>query len=359
MNDGSLLWTSTIQRPAGLPGSAIGPIGEGVYTEYTRQTKQWNGYDIKTGQHLWTTEPYEEDWAVYGTYMGQMIAEGMLIHAGGYDGYIHAFDVHTGEKLWDYYSGNAGSETPYGTWPFYGGFVFADGKIFGHTSEHSPGTPMWRGEKLHAMHSDTGVGMWKISGWFQHPAVADGKLLSLNGYDNRIYCFGKGPSATTVSAPQTAVPKGTTVLITGTVTDQSPGAKDTPAVSDADQEKWMEYLYMQKECPTTLNGVPVALKATAADGITTNIGTTNSDGSGLFKMTWTPENEGIYTITATFAGTDSYGNSLATTAIVVSAAPAGDTTAAAAAPVDLYIIAATIVILIAIALATVVLRKKK
>ena len=355
-NTGALLWTSTIQRPASVVGSSTGPIGEGVYAEYTRQTKQWNGYDIRTGQHLWTTEPYEDDWAVYGSYMGQMIADGMLIHAG-YDGYIHAFDIRTGVKLWDYYSGNAGSETPYGTYPFYGGFVFADGKIFGHTSEHSPSTPMWRGEKLHAVRASDGASLWKISGWFQHPAVADGKLLSLNGYDNKIYCFGKGPSATTVSAPQTAVPVGTPVLITGTVTDQSPGAKGTPAVSDADQEKWMEYLYMQKECPMSVTGVPVKLTAVGPDGSKIDIGTVTSDGSGLFKKTWTPPAEGEYVITATFEGTESYGSSYATTAVAVTAATTTGATEAGAA-LDVYIIVATIVILIAIALATLILRKK-
>jgi outer membrane protein assembly factor BamB len=355
-NTGATLFTSTIQRDPSIPGSSTGPIGDGVYTEYTRQTLQWNAYDIRTGQKLWTTQPYTDDWALYGSYMGQVIANGMLYHCG-YDGYVHAFDVKTGQNVWNYYSGNAGFETPYGTYPFYGGFVYADGKIFGHTSEHSPVTPMWRGEKLHAIDTNTGRGLWKISGWFQHPAVADGKLLSLNGYDNKIYCFGKGPSATTASAPQTAVPKGTAVLITGTVTDQSPEAKGTPAVSDGDQERWMEYLYMQKERPASVTGVPVKLTAVGSDGSTIEIGTVTSDGSGLFKKTWTPSAEGEYTITATFYGTESYGNSYATTAVVVSAATA---TAAAASgtSVDIYIIVATIVILIAIALATVVLRKK-
>jgi outer membrane protein assembly factor BamB len=118
-NTGALLYTTTIQRDANLPGSSTGPIGDGVYTEYTRQTLQWNGYDIKTGQHLWTTVPYTDDWALYGSYMGQMIANGMLYHCG-YDGYVHAFDVKTGQSVWNYYSGNAGMETPYGTYPFYG-----------------------------------------------------------------------------------------------------------------------------------------------------------------------------------------------------------------------------------------------
>ena len=42
-----------------------------------------------------------------------------------------------------------------------------------------------------------------------------------------IYCFGKGSSATTVSAPQIVPPLGSTVQLTGTVTDQSPsGSRD-------------------------------------------------------------------------------------------------------------------------------------
>ncbi len=32
-------------------------------------------------------------------------------------------------------------------------------------------------------------------------AIADGYSVSLNGYDNQIYSVGRGPSATTVSAP--------------------------------------------------------------------------------------------------------------------------------------------------------------
>ena len=30
--------------------------------------------------------------------------------------------------------------------------------------------------------------------------MADGKVLGLNYFDNKIYCFGRGPSATTVTA---------------------------------------------------------------------------------------------------------------------------------------------------------------
>ena len=30
--------------------------------------------------------------------------------------------------------------------------------------------------------------------------IADGFIVGLNFYDNQIYCYGKGPSATTVTA---------------------------------------------------------------------------------------------------------------------------------------------------------------
>ena len=141
-----------------------------------------------------------------------------------------------------------------------------------------------------------------------------------NDYDNVMYVYSKGPSATTISAPDTVVPKGTAVLIKGTVTDQSPGAPGTPAISDVDQEKWMEFLYMKQAKPTNLNGVPVHLTATDPNGNFQDLGVVNSDMSGLYSALWTPPVEGKYTVTATFAGSESYGSSQASTAFGVGAA---------------------------------------
>ncbi len=360
-NNGAFLWKSTIQRPAGLPSmSSAQNIADGVYTEYVKETFQWYGYDARTGALKWgPATPYSTDWAMYNAYEGKIETNGML-YVAGWDGYVHAHDLQTGNTNWEYYSGSSGADTdlPYGSVPFYGGILVTDGKIYATPGEHSPGSPMPRGEKLHCIDANTGQSKWKITGWFQHPVAADGKLLSLNGYDNQIYCFGKGPSATTVEAPLTAVTKGSSVVIQGTVTDQSPGKMGTPCVSDADQSAWMEYLYMQQPIPTTVTGVQVVLTATGPDG-TTNIGTVTSDMSGNFATMWTPNAEGLYKITATFMGTESYGSSYAETAIGVSAATAATaTTNASSAPVDIYIIVATIVILIAIVIAIVVLRKK-
>ncbi len=48
-------------------------------------------------------------------------------------------------------------------------------------------------------------------------AIADGYLTISNAYDGYMYVFGKGESTTTVSAPKTSVPKGTALMIEGTV----------------------------------------------------------------------------------------------------------------------------------------------
>ncbi len=358
-NTGAHLWTATLQRPANLPSVAAAQnIADGIYTEYVKETKQWYGYDVKTGKLLWgPTDPYTSDWAMYNAYEGKVETNGLLI-AAGWDGYVHAHDLTTGEIKWEYFSGTtADTELPYGTYPFYGGILVTDGKVFATPGEHSPSAPMPRGEKLHVINIDNGKAVWTLTGWFQHPVAADGYMLSLNGYDNQIYCFGKGPSATTVQAPLAGIPKGSSITIMGTVTDQSSGQKGTPCVSDGDQSAWMEYLHMQKPMPMA-TGVQVQLTAFAADGSYTEIGAVTSDGSGMFKKSWTPTTEGEYTIVASFGGTQSYGSSSAETAVTVTPATATTTQTTTNAPLDIYIIVATIVILIAIVIVAVVLRKK-
>ena len=126
--------------------------------------------------------------------------------------------------------------------------------------------------------------------------MADGKVVGLNLFDTMIYCVGKGPSATTVSAPPKVSVHGTSVMMTGTVTDQSPSGKrntndrldfvlkDTPAISDEDQEAWMEYMFMQQAIPTNAKGVEVTLDAIDPNNNFIHIGTTTSDITGKFGL---------------------------------------------------------------------------
>jgi hypothetical protein len=90
--------------------------------------------------------------------------------------------------------------------------------------------------------------------------------------------------------------------------------------------EWMQYLYQQKPMPADAIGVPVKLTATGPTGQTVDIGTTTSDIGGTFGFSWAPNEEGLYKITATFEGSNSYGGSYATTYLTVGSASAQPTT---------------------------------
>ena len=64
-------------------------------------------------------------------------------------------------------------------------------------------------------------------------AIADGYAVCLDQMDLQIYNYGKGQTATTVTAAPKVSTQGVPSL-EGTVTDQSPGATGTPAISDSD-----------------------------------------------------------------------------------------------------------------------------
>ena len=368
---GAKLWSAELNRPE-YPGGAyrsasttLTPyrIHDDVYVEYLKETMVWYGYDVKTGKLLWgPTEPYASDWGYYNGYTGRIGAYGNF-YSAGYDGIVHAFDISTGEVLWEYFTGDAGFETPYGWWPFYGGLTIADGKIFAATGEHSPGTPMWKGEKLHVMDAFTGEPLWNISGWYQASsmAVADGKLVAHNLYDNQLYCFGKGPSAITIEAPLTAITQGDTLMLTGTVTDQTPASIDTPAISDEDMSAWMGYLHQQKPLPTDANGVEVTIDVIDSNGNFRNIGTATTDLTGTYGLMWTPDIPGQYTVIATFAGSESYGSSFAQSYLGVVEAPAAESTPTPTpAPMtDTYLTGSTIAILAGIAIAVFLILRKK
>jgi phage terminase large subunit-like protein len=151
------------------------------------------------------------------------------------------------------------------------------------------------------------------------------------------------------------------VLIEGTVTDQSPGAKDTPAIADASMTQWMEYLYMQKPMPTNAVGVEVVVSVVDPNGNCYEVGRTTTDTSGMFKMTFTPEVPGEYTVVATFEGSESYWCSYAETAIGVSEAPAAtpEPTPVPQAPVEMYFAVSTIAIIVAIAIVGLMILRKK
>ena len=294
-------------------------IESGVFTQYDEPTMTLHGYSATTGAEVWVTDPLPMGWGIFGA--SQHVAYNTAYRAG-YDGYMRAYNAVNGDLKWEYYLGQPGYlENAYGVYPVQEGFTIADNKVFVTSGEHSPDPVIWRGGMLWAINAKTGECLWNITGRFRNPAVADGILVALNSMDGVSYAFGKGASATTISAPLTAVIKGQSLMITGTVTDQSPAQKGTPAISDKDMGQWMEYLHMQKTMPTNATGVPVMLTATDSSGNTYTIGTSTTDIAGSYGLKWIPPAEGTYQIMATFEGTNSYSSSYATTYITVDPAP--------------------------------------
>ncbi len=380
LQDGHEKWVAA--RNTTTP-SQWGSFGAGKYIRVFLDTRVHRCYDSETGAELWVSEEMGYPWGAFGSQYGTVAYN--KFYWGAYDGKEYAFDLDTGKIVWTASSPNAGYETPYGSYPFWYGPVIGGGVVFAGTGEHSPTHPYIRGERLYALDAESGRQLWNISGLMVTRSIADGYLLTYNAYDNMLYCFGKGPSKTTVEAPLTGVPKGTALTITGTITDQSTGQKDSPAINDADIGPWMEYLKMQQPLPTgvTIRGVSVIITCEAADGTVTTLNT-ESGMSGHYGISWTPAAEGLYKITATFVGSDSYGSSYDETFVTVGAAAAvpvspqptesptvPPTTAPPTSPsimptppgtglgAEIYVAIAAVVIIAVIAVIAIALRKRK
>jgi len=114
----------------------------------------------------------------------------------------------------------------------------------------------------------------------------------------------------------------------------------------------MEYVYQQAVKPTDATGVQIDIAVTDANGNTRTIGTTTSDASGTYSFQWTPDITGKYTVIATFAGTNAYYGSAASTAFAVdpAAATPAPTEPPAVSMADQYLLPGIAAIIVVIAL---------
>ena len=329
-------------------------------------------WDLATGNLAWKGEAMDYPWGepAFGAYSIQS-AYGMLFRQS-YDG-VYAFDWDDGSIVW-YYKAPALSmyETPYtdenGTtvYSFNAGATIADGKMYTYNTEHTESWPLTRGWGLHCIDIFTGELVWKIGNPMTPGGIADGYLAAADSRDGYQYVFGKGKSSTTVTAPDVVIPKGTGLVIKGTVLDQSPAQPGTPCVSEDSMTTQMEYLHLAYPQAgiwnnETITGVPVTLTAIGADGSVVDIGVVSTNGYyGTFSKAWTPPAQGSYEIIASFAGDDSYGSSAASTAISVGPAPASIEIPEQPTPPDytMTIVAAAIAIIIVVAIVGILLFMK-
>jgi hypothetical protein len=284
-----------------------------------------NCYDLLTGTLVWSSKEFDYPWGAFGAYNAES-AYGLYFWQT-YDGVV-AFNVSTGKREWKFQAPAPAFEVPYTTsngssqYAFFGSAQVADGKIYTYNTEHTASQPITRGWRLYCIDAYTGKGLWNITGPMQPGAVSDGYLTAGNSYDGYMYVFGKGQSATTVSAPQTQITAGTNAIISGTVLDQSPGQPGTPCVSKESMTGMMEYIHMQHQIPADVTGVPVSIDAVDPNGNYVHLGDAVSDASGTFAYVWSPTTQGNYKITATFMGDESYGSSWGETYATVVNAPA-------------------------------------
>ena len=336
LSDGQILWEDTVYAAHYSGSCDVADHGKLAVLMLNEGFAVW---DLRTGQFLYWTEPMDYPWdqAGFGAYSVQS-AYGMFFRQA-YSG-IYAFDWDDGSIVWKYEApADYPYETPYTNeegetmYSWNAGATIADGKMYAYNTEHSATLPITRGWKLHCIDVFTGQRIWQVAipgasskhNPDVHP-VADGYLPEMSS-DGYMYVFGKGQSETTVTAPDSAISKGTPMTIKGTVLDLSPAQPGTPCLSTDSVGAMMEHIHLQRDLPDDLTGVPVTVCAIAEDGTYIDIGTAVSDGYyGSYGISWTPTAEGTYKIVAAFEGDASYGSSGASTWVTVGpAASAGGT----------------------------------
>jgi outer membrane protein assembly factor BamB len=349
--EGQLMFKKTWNAPADWAAGNVSvsfrrmSIEDGAFTVWVKEARQWWGFSTETGDKIWGPTAPEQYLNIFAS-SRDAIAYGKLITVG-YSGIVNAYDVKTGELLWQYEAIDPYNEILWSNnWPLYMGFV-TDGKIYLHSTEHSSVDPKPRGANFYCLDIETGEEVFKLNirghHWGESPIIGDSVIAMYNSYDQRIYALGKGPSQTIVSAPLTAIKLGESFTISGSIMDISPGTKSSalsmrfphgvPAVADANQNEWMQHVYLQFPKPTDVEGVTVVLTAIDPNGNSITIGEAKSNADGIFGYTWAPEVPGLYQITASYEGSEAYYGSKDTTILTAVDAPAA-TPAATIQPVS-------------------------
>ena len=100
----------------------FGPVSyeDNVFTIMCKESRQWWGYSLTTGEQLWGPTDAQGQWDMYQvSYTGSAggnIAYGKLFSTS-YGGVLYAFDLKTGNLLWNYTASQIGYESPYGNYP--------------------------------------------------------------------------------------------------------------------------------------------------------------------------------------------------------------------------------------------------
>jgi hypothetical protein len=396
--------------------SGSNPVyGDGLYSLLCSDgiTRAWS---FKTGSFAWASDQMDMPWGTFGTYDGT--AGNGLVMSGSYAPYMYAYNSTTGKLAWKISTTTLpdGTQDPYNYEyaengaPTWGVRTIATNAVYWASGEHTPGTPQQQGDALYCNALDGKI-IWRLPYFksnrnFEWQGVACEKLWAQNQYDGMVYMFGKGPTKTTLETSLIPVVAGGSTIIQGRITDESAGTgtssmtarfpNGVPVVADISMDTWMAYLYtIGTTGPgvdlSTVKGVEVTLKAVGSDGSVINIGTVKANANGFYTMMWSPPGKDtVYTIRASFGGSDAYYPSYSDASIGVTAAPVSPivtptptpTPTVTASPIvtptvaptptpttpagpgglpasAMYAIAAAIVVIVIVAVAALALRRRK
>jgi len=339
-----------------------GPVEEHVHLRFQDGPLKYWAYSLYTGQLLWESEGE--------MYLNHYVARNTAMYGGnlyvsGVAGIIYCYNFQTGLN-WTVHVNDPYSEILWANDWWEDIQFIAGGKLYYGHEEHSPIDPRPRGAPYLCLNATTGEVIWRANGlfrqthWGGRSIIGDSVIVTQDTYDQRVYAIGKGPSATTAVIQTDKIVEGETALVTGMVTDVSPGTNDikvtmrfpngVPAVSDGNMSDWMLYVYKQFERPADIIGVNVVVSVLDPNGNSYEVGTATSDASGFFSCEFVPLVSGKYTVIASFEGSAAYYGSFAESALYVEQAPA-----ATAAPTptpesvaDLYFVPAVSGIIVAV-----------
>ncbi len=354
-----------------------GSIDDGVITYWAKELTHSVGISTKTGEKIWgpTDSQNYLDYLGHRTYVayGKFFSQGM-------SGILYCYNASTGDLLWTYEADDSFNQVLWANQWHIRPLFFADGKLYMGTTEHSPVQPLTRGGPFVAVDCESGEevfradGLFRQTDWGGRAVIGDSIIATMDTYDQQVYGIGKGPSATIVTAQPAVSTYGSSVLLTGMVTDISPGTDElalqkrfpngVPAVSDESMSDWMLYVHKQFERPSDILGVDVVITVLDPNGNVYDVATATSDSSGSYSTVFTPLVPGKYTIIASFTGSKAYYGSFAQTAINVEEAPAAtaEPTPPPASMTDTYVLgigAGAIIAIIAIGMLIILMFRKR
>ncbi len=378
--EGTLLWQKSWQPPTGdlTFGFGDASVEDGIFVLTATETREAFGFNINTGAQIWGPSERLNYIGIYR--LDVRIAYGKVIFTAAMGGEVKALNTNTGLTMWTYHPFDETREMLWANNWYSRPLIITDGKLYLGPTEHSPIDPKPRGAPFICVDLETGIPIWRAdplfrqTDWGGRAIIADSIIATMDTYDQRIYAIGKGPSALP-SVSEEAQPRTTPVMIKGMVTDISPGTTDAglkmrfpsgvPAVADEYMSEWMLYVYKQFERPIDAIGVPVKIQIVDPAGVYAWIGTATSDAYGHYAYSFIPQIEGIYTIIATFDGSDSYfgAQEIAHLLVGPAAAPSGsitpETPATPLITTEVAIIAAVSVVAVLGLIGFAILRKRK